>query len=322
MIEEIDTDGYTKHYFDKVYSELGSNPRAFLEAALGYLSQNSVFFAQPGAADTLGELCRRHMTHDSHPSAAAAPEAPAPLQPPLPVAEPVMERKLRDEAQQQPLAAAAGTAQEKEEAPEQPAAVPDAAQAEGVEEEDEEEGEEKQEEESKGLKPNSGNGADLDTYSWTQSLQELVVSVGVPAGTKGRTCDVSISRDKLRVGLKGQPPLLEGPLFAPVVPDECLWNLVDGRVVELTLQKADGMQWWRSVVRGEPEIDVQKVEPEPSKLTDLEPEMRATVEKMMYDQRQKAMGQPTSEEQHKADMMQQFMRQHPEMDFSKAKIEM
>jgi hypothetical protein len=48
-----------------------------------------------------------------------------------------------------------------------------------------------------------------------------------------------------------------------------LWNLVDGRVVELTLQKADGMQWWRSVVRGEPEIDVQKVEPEPSKLTDL-----------------------------------------------------
>lgn len=56
--------------------------------------------------------------------------------------------------------------------------------------------------------PNSGNGADLDTYSWTQSLQELVVCVGVPAGTKGRVCDVSISRDKLRVGLKGQPPLL------------------------------------------------------------------------------------------------------------------
>lgn len=54
----------------------------------------------------------------------------------------------------------------------------------------------------------------------------------------------------------------------------------DGNV-ELTLTKAEGMHWWSRVCAGDPEINVQKVEPENSKLTDLDPETRTTVEKMM-----------------------------------------
>lgn len=48
---------------------------------------------------------------------------------------------------------------------------------------------------------------------------------------------VSITKTKLKVGLKGADPVLDGDLFASVKPDDCYWNITDGKVVELTLQK-------------------------------------------------------------------------------------
>lgn len=112
----------------------------------------------------------------------------------------------------------------------------------------------------------------------------------------------------------------EGDLSEKIVVDDSMWTLVNGTDIQLFLEKADATHWWTHVIQGDPKIDVSKVVPENSKLSDLDGETRKTVEKMMFDQRQKQMGLPTSDQLEQQDLLAKFARAHPEMDFSGVKI--
>ncbi|PKY02498.1 nuclear movement protein nudC [Aspergillus campestris IBT 28561] len=162
-------------------------------------------------------------------------------------------------------------------------------------------------------------------YKWTQSIRDVDVTIPVAGTIKGRDLDVVLTKTKLKVAIKGQEAFIEGDLPHPIIVDESSWTLETtskppGKEVAVHLDKVNKMEWWPHVVTGAPKIDVTKITPENSSLSDLDGETRAMVEKMMYDQRQKETGGLSSEEQRKRDILKQFQAEHPEMDFSNAQI--
>jgi len=194
--------------------------------------------------------------------------------------------------------------------------------------------------------PPLGNGGQTDKYTWTQTLSELTVNVSLAAygGDKIKSRDIKVSfhPESLSITIDGKVHC-SGPLHSKIHSSDCTWVITDdrelGRLLTLSMHKVDKMAWWKCILKGDPEINTKKIQPENSKLDDLEGETRQTVEKMMWKQRtdaaaaaqaggggKGAMQMPfggmggMGDEEKKKDALKRFMEQHPEMDFSQAKI--
>lgn len=180
---------------------------------------------------------------------------------------------------------------------------------------------ENEEDESDGTNesPPLGNGGTTDKYIWTQTLGALDVHIITNERITKDNISLKLTNTKLFVKVNDRV-IIDGEFYKKIKCDESMWYVEDDQI-HLVIEKHNKMEWWSTVIKGDPEIDVKKIVPENSKLTDLDSETRSVVEKMLYDQRQKAANLPTSDEQKKYEIFEKFKKMHPEMDFSKANID-
>lgn len=132
---------------------------------------------------------------------------------------------------------------------------------------------------------------------------QLRVPFKVDFTLRSKDVNVVITKKSIKVALKGQTPIIDGVLNAEIKLEDSLWTIEKNTVV-ITFEKINQMSWWDRLIESDKQISTRKINPEPSKLSDLDGETRGLVEKMMYDQRQKQMGLPTSDEKQKQDVMQ------------------
>ncbi len=82
-------------------------------------------------------------------------------------------------------------------------------------------------------------------------------------------------------------PLFRAEWTHRVVPGESVWSLEDGQRLLFSVEKAGtGLDakrsWWASAFKGEPEIDLSKVD-STKKLSDYDRGTQAEIRKVMYD---------------------------------------
>lgn len=167
------------------------------------------------------------------------------------------------------------------------------------------------------------NGGRTRNYTWVQhQVEQFEMYIPVDKDTKGNQIKVTYDSKHLKVVVKGEV-LVDGELYAAINADSFLWTLdevKDQKVIMISFDKIYKMNWWDYVIKGDELLTLSQINPDASKLSDLDPSMRPEIEKMMFENSMKMQNKPYHKDPKTNDLLQKFMKEHPEMDFSKAQI--
>ncbi|OWF52731.1 NudC domain-containing protein 3 [Mizuhopecten yessoensis] len=155
--------------------------------------------------------------------------------------------------------------------------------------------------------PASHNGAMRDNYSWSQTINDVDAQIKVPKYvTKGKDVKVVIEKKRLKVSYKldtGQwLDIMNDVLSWDVMKEESMWSLVPGDHIHVNLEKKEE-RWWEALLVSETKINVRKIDAS-RPMSDLDDEAQAKIGEMMYNDRQKKLGLPTSDEKKVHNLLQ------------------
>lgn len=134
------------------------------------------------------------------------------------------------------------------------------------------------------------NGGICKNYVWTQTAYELSILIPIHDNNlRSKDLDIKMLPNLLTIFNKlNNQILIEGEFYLPIKVEKSIWYIDSQdsqRILILDLQKLKPQEWWPTPIKGHPEIDTAKVTPANENISDLDDETRATVAKMLYDQK-------------------------------------
>lgn len=143
-----------------------------------------------------------------------------------------------------------------------------------------------------------GNGGIGPNYYWNQTLVDISVYVDVPINCRGKDITCTIQPHHLLLKYIDET-LIDGDfeIGEAVKTSESIWTINISTTIAqvvITLDKARPT-WWKHVIHGHSEIDTTKVDSS-SKMDDYDEKTQGAIRKILFDQKQSAMGLQTSQE--------------------------
>ncbi|GAB1599815.1 nudC domain-containing protein 3-like [Argonauta hians] len=154
----------------------------------------------------------------------------------------------------------------------------------------------------------SYNGAERDNYSWSQSITDCDLRVKVPKHlVKGKQVKVVFNKKHLKISYKtdegDESILVDDDLMWEIHKEECMWSLIPGEHVHISLEKVQE-RWWEAVFVNEPKINVREIDCS-RPMSDLKEDEQMKLQELMHNERQKRLGLPQSHEEKAHDMLKQ-----------------